>query len=64
MKSEMKTEYKLEVKEKQTLESLLTEVQIGELQSGKIVAICDGQKLKLEDEIKGIVLMLSPLQGG
>lgn len=66
----MKAEYvleprqKIEVKEKQTLESLLTEVQIGELQSGKIIAMCEGQKLKPDDEVKGTVLILASLQGG
>lgn len=64
MNAEMKTECKLEVKEKQTLKSLLTEVQIEELQSGNMVATCGGQKLRLNDEIKGTVMILSPLQGG
>lgn len=64
MNAGMKTVCKLEVKEKQTLKNLLTEVQIEELQSGNIVAMCRGQKLRPDDEINGTVMILSPLQGG
>lgn len=66
----MKAEYILEprqktyVKEKQTLRSLLTEAQIAEVQNGTIVAVCGGQKLRLDDEVNGIVMMVSPLRGG
>ena len=59
MNAEMKTECKLEVKEKQTLKSLLTEVQIEELQSGNMVATCGGQKLRLNDEIKSPICIFS-----
>ena len=66
----MKAEYILEpkkeiiVKEKRTLKSLLTHEQVTDIQYGKIVATCGGTKLSLEDEIKGTVLILTPLQGG
>lgn len=66
----MKAEYvlepkqKLDVKEKQTLKSLLTQEQVVDLQCGKIVATYGGTKLSLEDEVKGTVLILTPLQGG
>lgn len=62
----MSTECKLEleVKEKKKLGSLLTEAQIEEFETGKIVATCGGTKLKLEDEVKGTVLLLTPLQAG
>lgn len=56
--------YDIEAKKKQTLRSLLTQEQITEFQNGNIVAMHDGDKLKLDDEVKGIVLVLSPLQGG
>lgn len=59
-----KQKYEIEVKEKRILSSLLTQEQIVEFQSGKIVAMSEGQKLKLDDEVKGTVLVLSPLQGG
>lgn len=53
------------VKEKQILKSLLTQDQIGDVQSGKLVAtLSTGQKVKLDDEIRGTVLMLTPLCGG
>lgn len=66
----MKSEYilepkqKLNVKEKQTLKSLLTQEQVTDFQCGKIVATFGGTKLGLEDEVKGTVLILTPLQGG
>ena len=66
----MKAEYVLEpkqkigVKEKQTLKSLLTQEQVADLQYGKIIATCEGTKLGIEDEVKGTVLILTPLQGG
>lgn len=66
----MKSEYileprqKLDVKEKQTLKSLLTQEQMADFQCGKIVATFGGTKLGLEDEVKGTVLILTPLQGG
>ena len=66
----MKQEYilepkqKIDVKEKQTLKSLLTQEQVEDFQCGKIVATCGGVKLSLEDEIKDTVLILTPLQGG
>lgn len=59
-----KQKYEIEVKEKRTLKSLLTQEQIGEIECGKLVAMHGGQRLKLNDEVKGIVLMLTPLQGG
>lgn len=53
------------VKEKQPLKSLLTQEQIGDVQSGKLVVMLStGQKMKLDDEVKGTVLMLTPLCGG
>lgn len=70
LRRNMKTEYKLEhkkeikVDKKQILKSLLTQEQISDLQSGNIVAICEEKKLGLEDEVEGIVLILSPLHGG
>lgn len=54
----------LEVKEKKKLGSLLTDTQIEEFETGKIAATCGGTKLKLEDDVRGIVLLLTPLQGG
>lgn len=62
MQAECKLE--LEVKEKQKLGSLLTDAQIAEFETGKIVATCDGVNLKLDDEVKGTVLLLTPLNGG
>ena len=61
-----KFEHKLEieVKEKRKLESLLTHEQILEFQNGNLVAISSGQKLKLDDEVRGTVLLLAPLCGG
>lgn len=56
--------YDIEVKKKQTLRSLLTQEQIADFQNGKIVAMHGGDKLRLDDEVKGTVLILSPLQGG
>jgi hypothetical protein len=66
MKAEciLEPKQKIDVKEKQTLKNLLTQEQIVEIKCGKLVALCGGNKLKLEDEIKGTVLMLTPLQGG
>ena len=53
------------VKEKQVLKSLLTQEQIGDVQSGKLVTrLSTGQKVMLDDEVKGTVLMMSPLCGG
>lgn len=66
----MKAEYVLEpkqkivIKEKQILRSMLSQEQIVEFECGKLVAMCGGQKLRLDDEVKGTVLMLTPLQGG
>lgn len=66
----MKAEYILEpkkeitVKEKQTLKSLLTQEQVVDIQYGKIIATCGGTKLSIEDDVKGTVLILTPLQGG
>jgi hypothetical protein len=55
----------LEVKEKKVLKNILTQDQIGEVENGELVAtLSTGKKLKLEDEVKGTVLMLSPLCGG
>lgn len=60
-----KQKLEIEVKEKQVLESLLTQEQVGELKSGKLIAMLStGQKLKSEDEVKGTVLLLTPLCGG
>jgi len=59
-----KQKYEIEVKEKQILKSLLTQEQIVEFRSGRIVAMSEGHKLRLDDEVKGTVLVLTPLQGG
>jgi hypothetical protein len=60
-----KQKLEIVVKEKQMLKSLLTQEQIGEVESGKLVAtLSTGQKVKLDDEVKGTVLMLTPLCGG
>lgn len=56
--------YEIEVKEKQTLKSLLTQEQVVEFQNGKIVAVSDGHKLRLDEQVKGTVLVLTPLHGG
>ena len=55
----------IEVKEKQVLKSLLTQDQIGDIHSGRLIVMSStGHKLKLEEEVKGTVLILSPLCGG
>lgn len=61
-----KQKLQLEVTEKQILGNLLTSKQIGDFQGGKLVATLSvtGQKLRLDDEVKGTVLLLSPLCGG
>ena len=61
-----KQKLQLEVPEEQILETLLTNKQIGDFQGGKLVATLSvtGQKLKLDDEVKGTVLLLTPLCGG
>lgn len=59
-----KQKCEIEVKEKQTLKSLLTQEQVQEFRNGNIVATFDGHKLGLEDQVKGTVLVLTPLQGG
>lgn len=60
-----KQKLEIVVKEKQILKSLLTQEQIGDVQSGKLIAtLSTGQKVKLDDEVKGTVLMLTPLCGG
>lgn len=60
-----KQKLEIEIKEKQVLKSLLSQEQVGEFQSGKLVAtLSTGQKLKLEDEVRGTVLLLTPLCGG
>ncbi len=59
-----KSKQEMEVREKQLLINLLTQEQITDFQSGKLVAISGGNKLKLDEEIKGMVMMLTPLQGG
>ena len=60
-----KQKLEIVVKEKQILKSLLTQEQIGEVESGKLVAtLSTGQKVKLDDEVKGTVLMLTPLCAG
>ncbi len=60
-----KQKFEIVVKEKQTLKSLLTQDQIGDVQSGKLVTMLStGQKVKLDDEMSGTVLMLTPLCGG
>lgn len=60
----MKTLLKLEVKEKQTLQNLLSQQQIEDVMCGKLVPSCDGHKMKLDDDVKGTVLLLTPLQAG
>lgn len=67
MKSECITKQKLEieVKEKQILKSLLTQEQIVDIQSGKLsTRSSSGQRLKLDDEVDGTVLLLTPMCGG
>lgn len=60
-----KQKIEIEVKEKQVLGSLLTQEQVGDLKCGKLVAMLStGQKLKSEDEVRGTVLLLTPLCGG
>jgi len=59
-----KQKYEIEVKEKQILKSLLTQEQIAEFQNGRIIVMSEGHKLRLDDQVKGTVLVLSPLQGG
>ena len=62
---EQRQKLEIEVKEIQILKSLLTQEQIVEFQSGKLVATSlTGQKLKLDDEVNGTVLILTPLCGG
>lgn len=61
---DMKTVLKLEVKEKQTLQSLLSQEQIQDVMCGKLVPSCDGHKMKLDDVVKGTVMLLTPLQAG
>jgi hypothetical protein len=53
------------VKEKQILKTLLTQEQIEDVQSGTLVTMLStGQKVNLDDEVNGTVLMLTPLCGG
>lgn len=59
-----KPKQKLDVKEKQILKNLLTQEQVVDIQCGNITAICGGTKLSIEDEVKGTVLILTPLQAG
>jgi len=52
-------------KEKQILKTLLTQEQIEDVQSGTLVTMLStGQKVNLDDEVSGTVLMLTPLCGG
>lgn len=60
----LKPKQKLDVKEKQILKNLLTQEQVVDLQCGNSVAICGGTKLSVEDEVKGTILILTPLQAG
>lgn len=65
MLAPQKQKFEIIVKEKQMLKSLLTQEQVKEIQSGKLVAtLSTVQKVKLDDEVKGTVLMLTPLSGG
>ena len=60
-----KQKIEIVLKEKQILKNLLTQDQIGDVQSGKLVTMLStGQKVKLDDEMSGTVLMLTPLCGG
>ena len=59
-----KQKYEIEVKEKQVLKSLFTQEQIVEFETGKIIATSEGHKLRLDDQVKGTVLVLTSLQGG
>lgn len=62
---EQKQKLEIEVREKQILKSLLTEEQIGFVQNGELsVTSSSGQKLKLDDEVNGTVLLLAPMCGG
>lgn len=56
----------IEVVEKQKLGNLLTNEQMGDLRGGQLVATLSatGQKLNLDDEVSGTVLLLGPLCGG
>jgi hypothetical protein len=61
----MKTLLKLEVKEeKKTLASLLSTQQIEEINCGKLVPSYDGNRMRLDQEVKGTVFLLTPLQAG
>ena len=60
----LKPRQKLDVKEKQILKNLLTQEQVADIQCGNITAIYEGTKLSIEDEVKGTVLILTPLQAG
>jgi hypothetical protein len=52
------------VKER-TLKSFLTQEQIKDVQSGKLVTVTStGQKVKLDDEVSETILMLTPLCAG
>jgi hypothetical protein len=56
---------KIMVKEKQILKSLLTQEQIGDVQSGNLITMLStGKKVGLDDEVNGTVLIFNPLCGG
>lgn len=60
-----KQKLEIVVKEKQILKSLLTKEQIGDIQCGKLISmLSNGHKVKLDDEVNGTVLLLTPLCAG
>ncbi len=61
-----KQKVEIEVVEKQMLGNLLTQDQMGAFRGGQLVATLPttGQKLNLDDEVSGTVLLLTPLCGG
>lgn len=54
----------LEIEYPQQLKMLLTDDQIACMENGSVYATCQGQKVGLQDQVFGVVILLSPLQGG
>lgn len=64
-KREIKAKQEIKVEKKQKLRALLDETELVQFQQGNIVVVsAGGQKIGLEDEIKGTILILTPMQGG
>ena len=62
---QLECKQELIVEDKKKLRELLTATQIAEFETGKLVATnVLGTKLRLDDEVKGIITVLTPLQGG